>query len=86
MSEFSGNGFKPFPNTMADLKQVSNVEAWSREHLEHKTNEYGAFLTREDIIPRAIAAGNLILDRLLFEMAYRDGVYDEFLIKGESNE
>ena len=76
MSDFIGEGvFAPFPNLYSDMQEVHSVAEWPQEHLDYKTNEYGAFLQRKDPMPRAVKAANLILDYLLFELAYRDNVY-----------
>lgn len=73
MSGFTGEGFVPFPNTIADLEQIHSVTEWPTERLDYKTNEYGAFLQRDDLMPRAVAAASKILDYLLFELESRDG-------------
>ena len=78
MSEFTGEGFKPFPNTHSDLQEASKVVEWDDARLERKVHEYGHFLTRDDIMERARKTGALILDRLMFELACRDGIYDDY--------
>lgn len=83
MSEFTSQGGEVFPNTYSDLQTISEVAEWPIERLNHKANEYGKFLLREDLMPRALKAANFIMDRLLFEMAYRDGVYDPIINKVE---
>ncbi len=89
MSEgFVSEGFKPFPNTASDAQEVLKVVEWSDEKLAYKMNEYGEFLQRTDIMPRARKLGNFILDRLIFDMAVRDGVYGEYTqaeLEGDSD-
>lgn len=75
MSEFAS-----FPNLHSDESEVFAVAEWSLEKLDYKTNEYGAFLQRKDPMPRAIAAANKILDLLLFEQGYRDGIYKIYTV------
>lgn len=65
-----------FPNLHSDTQEIHKVSEWTTEHLDYKTHEYGDFLQREDIMPRALHTANRILDHLLFEQAYRDGVYE----------
>lgn len=77
MSDFTGDGFVPFPNLHSDIHEVVAVAEWTNEHLEYKTDQYGQFMQREDIMPRARKTGDWILERLIFELAYRDGVYAE---------
>lgn len=79
MSEFCSQGGEVFPNTHSDAQEVFRVAEWSDEALEHKLNEYGAFLQRQDIMARARDMGNYILTRLIFEQAYRDDVYEHIL-------
>lgn len=75
MSDFAGEGFKPFPNTHSDRQEVSKVVEWDNERLDYKVHEYGAFLQRDDIMERARTVGTQILDLLMFELACRDGIY-----------
>ena len=72
--------FPSFPNLNADMEQVHAVAEWTIEGLDYKTNEYGAFLQRKDPMPRAVAAANKILDLLLFEQGYRDGIYKIYTV------
>lgn len=75
MSEFTSAGHDHFPNLYSDSQEIHEVAEWPRERLDYKTDEYGAFTQRSDLMPRAVTAAGKILDYLLFEMAYRDGVY-----------
>jgi hypothetical protein len=79
MSEFTTQGNAPFPDCYHDNLHVKDFSAMSRDGLEYKTNEYGAFAQRDDLMPRARQAADRILEHLIFEMAYRDGVYDDVL-------
>jgi len=79
MSGFTSEGFESFPNTYMDNKHISGISTMPDSVLERKTYEYGAFLQRTDIMDRARAIGDRILNHLLFELAYRDGIYNEFL-------
>lgn len=79
MSDFTGEGFKPFPNTIADtkhLEDIANEERWPTANLEAKVWEYGEFLSREDIMIRARTMGERILTHLVEEIAHRDGQYN----------
>jgi hypothetical protein len=79
MSEFTSAGGEVFPNCHSDAQEVFRISEWSDEALEHKLHEYGAFMQRDDLMPRAIKTANYILDRLIFEQAYRDDVYEHLL-------
>lgn len=77
MSDFNGEGFASFPNTYEDNKQVGMFSNLTPEALEYKLNEYGQFLQRPDLMARAKRIGNRVLDHLLFEAAWRDGIYNK---------
>ena len=73
-------GFPPFPNLYNDMEELHTLGdtiEWPQARLDYKTHEYGQFLQRPDLMERAKRSANFILDRLLFEQAYRDGVYSE---------
>ena len=76
MSEFTSQGTAPFPNLHSDAQEILRVVEWSDEGLEYKLNQYGEFMQRQDIQKRARTLGDFILDRLIFDQACRDGVYD----------
>lgn len=78
-SGFTGEGFKPFPNTHSDNQRISELAdpaAWTDEMIENKLAEYYQFLDRTDIMPRARKLGGRIISHLNFEMDHR---YDEEL-------
>lgn len=79
MSEFTGDGFKPFPNTIADRQQIGDCINWPDSRIEDKVVEYWSFLDRTDLMPRAIKVAHSILDILGFEMDVRYGAYDYVL-------
>lgn len=83
MSEFTGNGFETFPSIHVDNKRVAEFSEWTTPVLEEHTSQYAAFLQRDDLMPRARAQAERVLDHLLFELAYRDGIYDEFIEKND---
>ena len=72
---FTSTGFEPFPNTHSDAQEVLGVASWPDDKLEYKLEEYGRFVQRKDIMPRARRMGDFVLDRLIFDQACRDGVY-----------
>lgn len=78
MSEFSGEGFKPFPNTHSDNQRLGEVTGWSDEMIENKLAEYYQFMERGDIMARARTLGKRVLQHLNFEMDCR---YDETNMK-----
>jgi hypothetical protein len=82
-SAFTSTGFDVFPNVHSDEQEVLKVVEWGDEKLLHKLDEYGSFLQRPDIMPRARKVADFILDRLIFDQACRDGVYDEFINEDE---
>lgn len=78
MSEFVPKG-DVFPNLHSDTTWVEDVADERRVPtpvLERKIGEYTSFLERTDLMPRALKAANYILDRMMFELAAREGVYD----------
>lgn len=83
MSAFVGEGFGSFPNIHSDIKELSKIVEWSDEVLDHKAAQYGAFLQCADLMPRARRSANFIIDRILFDLACRDGIYDINLSKLE---
>lgn len=91
MSGFTGEGFDAFPNLYNDLKRTieygnENPDGsyiWTTDRLEAVVLEYANFLRRPDNMPRAITTANLIGDRALFELGWRDGVYRDFEAKDE---
>ena len=76
-ASFTSTGFEPFPNTHSDAQEVLKVAEWSNKQLEYKLTEYGRFSQRKDIMPRARKAADFVLDRLIFDQAFRDGVYSD---------
>lgn len=82
MSEFASQGFEPFPSLYADSQLISKFSEWPTEVIEARVTEYGQFLSKPQM-PRATATGNRILDHLIFELGYRDGIYDEYTNKHE---
>jgi hypothetical protein len=77
MSDFAGEGFVPFPNTYSDNLHIGDIPTMNRQVLDNKMMEYGAFVQRTDIMNRARSVGDRILNHLIFEAAWRDGVYEE---------
>ncbi len=79
MSEFSGSGFETFPSLHADTAKITVFAEMDKDILERLATEYTDFLSRENLMPRAKATANRILDHVMFELAYREGVYAEYL-------
>lgn len=77
MSEFSSEGHDSFPNFYADRESAKEVATWEADRLNYKIGQYTEFIVNGDPMPRALKAANTIIDLLMFELAYRDGVYDE---------
>lgn len=71
MSDFSGDGFTSFPNIYEDNKRVSEFSGLEQPVLERKLGEYTLFLQRNDLMPRARATGERILNHLIFEQTWR---------------
>lgn len=74
---FVPSGFETFPNLYADDKLVGEFSLLDRKIIELKLSEYTVFLQRTDIMERARGTAERVRDHLIFELAYRDGVYDE---------
>ena len=77
MSDFTGDGFEGMPSIYQDNLQVRLFSTWERQVLEDRVTEYGHFLQREDLMPRARQGADRVMTHALFELAFRDGVYDE---------
>lgn len=77
MSDFTTEGFPPFPDCYHDNLRVAQFSALEDKALDWMVNEYGMFIQREDLMPRAKFAGNRVLDHLLFELGWRDGIYTQ---------
>jgi hypothetical protein len=77
MSEFSTEGFESFPSLYADNKRTAELSEWTIQMLEERASQYVAFLQRDDLMPRAKAQADRMLDHMLFELQYRDGLYNE---------
>lgn len=73
------------PNTYKDRKNTveygnENPDGsyiWTTDRLNAVVSEYASFLLQLDNMPRAIDTANYIGSRAMFELAWRDGVYDE---------
>jgi hypothetical protein len=65
------------------MENPDGTYIYTTERLEAVILEYANFLRREDIMPRAAASAEAIIERSLFELAYRDGIYDETTTKDE---
>lgn len=79
-STFTGEGFKPFPNTHSDNQRISELAdpaLWTDEMIENKLAEYYQFMDRPDIMRRARSIGERIIRHLSFEMDCR---YDEEVV------
>lgn len=79
MSDFTSEGFTPFPDCYHDNLRVATFSGLTDKGLDHYVSEYGQFLQRTDIMVRARVAGERVLDHLLFELGYRDGIYDDYI-------
>lgn len=77
MTDFQGEGFPDYPNLHLDKELTHRVVELPDEQLIYKLNQYGEFIGREGIMPKHREAANWILDRLLFDQAVRDGIYDD---------
>lgn len=75
-SGFTPQGFESMPSIYSDSRDIGNVSELANEVLDAKTMEYGRFLQSPDIMPRAKQSAERIINHLLFELAWRDGVYD----------
>lgn len=75
MSDFTGEGFKPFPNTHSDNEHfLAQLTTTSDEVIENKLAEYYQFMDRTDIMARARRLGQRVINHCNFEMDHR---YDE---------
>lgn len=79
---FASGGFEEFPPLYFDNRDIATISEWPTEVLEERVHQYGQFLSKPQM-PRATATANRILDHMIFELAFRDGVYDEYTGKSE---
>ena len=77
MSEFSSEGYESFPSIYADTKLIHEFGALDRQILEDRLTTYIQFLKRDDLMPRARDNASRIREHLLFELMYRDGLFDD---------
>jgi hypothetical protein len=68
-------GFASFPSLHYENTKTSRYAEMDTPDLESRVNEYTNFLSG-NCMPRARAIGERIVNHILFELAYRDGVYD----------
>lgn len=96
---FSSEGTEPYPNLYLDKQRLLGIGAlvvrdtgieylYPIEYLETVVGQYTHFLADPDILPSHRERANRNLDGYIFELAFRDGVYDDTLenIMEESNE
>lgn len=80
-SAFTGEGFKPFPNTYSDnqyfVANLANREVITDEMIENKLAEYYQFMDRDDIMIRARTLGGRVIAHCNFELDLR---YDEEMV------
>jgi hypothetical protein len=79
VSEFSGDGYQPFPNLHSDNQVIGQCSEWEDDRIENMVTDYWQFLERSDIQPRAIKLANRVLEHLGFEMDFRYGAYDSMI-------
>lgn len=79
---FTGEGFKPFPNTYSDnqyfLQHLADNRVVTDEMIEEKLAEYYQFMERDDIMARARMLGQRVIDHCNFEMDHR---YEEEMMQ-----
>lgn len=90
VSDFTSAGHDTYPNIHIDREVLTSIGdmalgnyVYTTEYLELKTDEYGRFLQRTDILPNHRTRADRNLDGYIFELAYREGVYDEITNKLE---
>jgi hypothetical protein len=66
----------PTPNVYSDSKRLGQFSEWDAEMLEARTMQYGEYLQTPDLMPRARLGADRVLNHLLFELAWRDGIYE----------
>jgi len=77
--------FEGMPNIYADNQQTHLFSAWDRGRLERRVTEYGRFLQQPNLMPRAQTGADRVWNHLMFELAWRDGVYSNEEIKEKDN-
>jgi hypothetical protein len=86
MSDFTPEGREPYPDIYTDskvlfaigdmmLRKGQPVYIYDADYLELKTDQYGRFLQRVDIMPSHRERADRNLDGYIFELAWREGVY-----------
>lgn len=64
-----------FPSVYADSLQSALFSRWEQPILEERHLDYTQYLERDDVSPRSRAEAEQILGHLVFELAYREGIY-----------
>jgi hypothetical protein len=66
---------EPFPPLFIDVNRIHDIAEWDQELLEEKASLYGRFIC-SGLMPRAKKQTEYILDNILFELAWREGLYE----------
>ena len=83
MSDFTSEGHDPYPNFHLDREKLLGATDLPIEYLEAQVGFYTRYLGRTGIMESHRRRANANLDRYIFELACRDGVYDEVTNKLE---
>lgn len=74
-STFTPEGRTPFPSLYQDNLQVREFSTWSTQALNDHFQEYNAFLQGNNM-PRAQEETRRVLQHIIFELGYREGLYE----------
>jgi hypothetical protein len=79
------SGSEPYPDFHLDRQKLIEIGAetiagyvYSTEHIENQVGFYTRYLQRKDIMTSHRERANQNLDRYMFELAYREGVYADY--------
>jgi len=76
---FASQGQASFPPIYEDSKVLgdfSDEQRWPTRKLEGRLNRYLEFLNHDDPMPRAREGARRIVEHIMFELLYREGVYN----------
>jgi hypothetical protein len=65
------------------MENPDGTYIYTADRLEAVVLEYSRFLNQGNVMPRAAAGADQIIERTLFELAYRDGLFSDETTKHE---
>ena len=76
-SDFVSQGKDKFPPIYFDTKQIQQLSRWDDSLLLSRLNTYMELIQNPDTMPRAKAGASRLVDHIIFELSYREGMYNQ---------